>query len=403
MQRYSPSVPKYGTYKNFLMESEKYSEKLARYILLALCLCIGGAVCWYFKSVIIYILLAVVVSLISRPIMELMQKVSIKGRKAPDWVLAAFTLSIVLILFFMIVTLIIPVVSGILKGVSLSSIDNTARNISIPLADFNDFLRSTFPKLGEDFKIEVVTFNEMKKFLDVSVFSSVLGSAASMFTSIGIGLFSVVFISFFFIKDRNLFSKMVAAIVPDRYEDTAVNAISDIGHLLTRYFSGVLLEMTGVAFINFIGLLLIARLGFNAAIGIAFLTGLLNIIPYLGPLLGGVIGTTLALVIKYSSIVPVGPDVSFMWFTIIVVAIFCFTQLVDNFLYQPLIYSTSIKATPLEIFIVLLVAGHIGGPLGMIIAIPSYTVARVVAFRFFGHIKAIRRLIPSEKHISENK
>jgi predicted PurR-regulated permease PerM len=68
--------------------------------------------------------------------------------------------------------------------------------------------------------------------------------------------------------------------------------------------------------------------------------------------------------------------------------------------YQPLIYSTSIKSTPLEIFIVLLIVGHLGGPLAMIIAIPMYTVARVIAFRFFGHIKAIRRLIPDEKLIT---
>lgn len=385
------------------MENEKYTEKLARYILIAAWLCIGAAICWYFKSVIIYILLAVVVSLISQPVMEGLQKIRIKGKKAPDWLLASFTLCIMLILFFVIVTLIVPVVSGIVKGVSLSSIENAARNISIPLADFNEFLRSTFPKLGEDFRIEIVMFNELKKLFDVSMFSSVLGSAASIVTSLGIGIFSVVFISFFFIKDGNLFGKMVAAVVPDRYEATAVKALSDIGHLLTRYFSGVLIEMTGVALVNFIGLLLIARLGFNAAIGIAFLTGILNIIPYVGPLLGGALGTILALVIKYSSAVPLGLDVSFILFTVIIIAIFCFTQLIDNFLYQPLIYSTSIKSTPLEIFIVLLIAGHIGGPLGMIIAIPSYTAARVIAFRFFGHIKAIRRLIPSERLISENK
>jgi predicted PurR-regulated permease PerM len=385
------------------MENEKYTEKLARYILLAACLGIGGAVCWYFRSIIIYILLAVVLSLISQPVMEGLQKIRIKGRKAPDWLLAVFTLCIMLILFFVIVTLIVPVVSGIVKGISLSSIENTARNISIPLADLNEFLRNTFTNLGPDFKIELVVFNELKKFLDVSVFSSVIGSAASIVTSLGIGIFSVGFISFFFIKDGSLFGKMVAAVVPDRYESTAVKALSDIGHLLTRYFTGVLIEMTGVALVNFLGLLLIARLGFNAAIGIAFLTGILNIIPYVGPLLGGALGTVLALVIKYSSAVPVGLDVSFIWFTVIVIAIFCFTQLIDNFLYQPVIYSTSIKSTPLEIFIVLLIAGHIGGPLGMIIAIPSYTAARVVAFRFFGHVKAIRRLIPSERLISENQ
>lgn len=385
------------------MENEKYTEKLAKYLLFAACFCIVAALCWYFRNVIIYILLAVVVSLISQPIMTLLQKVRIKGRKAPDWLLAIFTICLVILLFLMVVTLIIPVVSGIVKGISLSSIENTARQISVPLAEFNDFLKSTFPKLGEDFRIEVALLNEMKTILDVSAFSSVIGSAASMVSSIGIGLFSIVFISFFFIKDSSLFSKMVAALVPDRHEETAVKAISDIGYLLSRYFTGVLIEMTGVALINFLGLMFIARLGFNAAIGIAFLTGILNIIPYVGPLAGGALGTVLALIIKYSSSVPIGLDVSFIWFTLILIAIFSFTQLIDNILYQPVIYSTSIKSTPLEIFIVLLIAGHIGGTLGMLIAIPSYTVVRVVAFRFFRHIKAIRRLIPSEKLISENQ
>ena len=398
MQRYSLNVPKYGTYNFFSMENEKYTEKLARYILFAAVFCIGAAICWYFRSVIVYILLAVVVSLISRPIMVLLQKIRFKGKKAPDWLLASLTLCITLLAFILFVTLIVPVMSGIVKGISLAGIENAARNISIPLANFNEFLRDTFPKLGSEFRIEVALFDELKKILDVSVFSSVIGSAASAVSSIGIGLFSICFISFFFIKDSHLFGKMVASLVPDKYEQTAIDALSDIGHLLTRYFSGVLIEMTGVAIVNFLGLILIARLGFNAAIGIAVLTGILNIIPYVGPLLGGAIGTTLALVIKYSSLVPIGLDVGFLWFTLIVIAIFCFTQLVDNFLYQPLIYSTSIKATPLEIFIILLIAGHVGGPMGMLIAIPSYTAARVVAYRFFGHIKAIRRLIPSENN-----
>ena len=161
--------------------------------------------------------------------------------------------------------------------------------------------------------------------------------------------------------------------------------------------------MLGVALINFVGLSLIARLGVNAALGIAFITGIFNIIPYVGPLMGGVIGTTLGLILKYSSATPIGLDVNFWVFASILIAIFCFTQLIDNFVYQPLIYSTSIKAKPLEIFIVLLIVGHIGGPLAMIIAIPSYTVVRVIAFRFFGHVKAIKRLIPDEKLITPEK
>lgn len=379
-----------------------YTEKLAKYTLAAATIALVGGICWYFRSVLVYILLAVVVSLIGKPLMTLMQKVTIKGRKAPDWMLAALTLIILMVIFTAVFTMIVPVVSGIVKNISLANIEDAARRVAIPLADFNAFLMSTFPKLGTDFRIEVVAVQELHKLFGPSAFSSMIGSAASIVTDLGIGIFSVVFISFFFIKDDGLFTSMVAAIVPDKHEGNAAQAIADIGHLLSRYFTGVLIEITGVALLNFLGLLLIARLGMNAALGIAFLTGILNVIPYVGPLFGGVLGTVLGLVLKYSSTTPVGLDVNFWIFTIILIAIFCTTQLVDNFLYQPVIYSTSIKAKPLEIFIVLLIVGHIGGPLAMIAAIPSYTVVRVIAFRFFGKIKAIRRLIPSDRLITEH-
>ena len=382
---------------------ERYVDKLAKYILLAAGVAIVGGLCWYFRSVLIYILIAVVVSLIAKPIMKQLQRLNIKGKRLPDWFLAAFTLLTILVLFLALITMVVPIVSSIVKGISLSSIEQSARYVAEPLANFNEMLRQTFPKLGEGFRIEVAAVQELQKMFNPAIFSTVIGSAASAVTSFGIGLFSVVFISFFFIKDDDTFTKIVTALVPDRHEKETAKAIADIGHLLSRYFSGVMVEVLGVALINFLGLLLIARLGFNAAIGIAFLTGILNVIPYVGPLAGGIIGTILGLIIRYSSAVPIGLDVSFAAFTIILIAIFCFTQLVDNFLYQPLIYSTSIKAKPLEIFIVLLITGHLGGPLAMIVAIPCYTVVRVIAFRFFRQFKAIRRLIPSEKLITDNE
>lgn len=384
-------------------QTERYTDKLAKYILMAAGIFIVGAICWYFKSVIIYILAAVVVSLIAKPVMKLLQKIQIKGRKLPDWFLAAFTLLVIVSLLMAIITMIIPIVSSIVKGISLSNIESAAGQISVPLANLNEMLRNAFPSLGSEFKIETALLAEIQKLFDVSKVSSIIGSATSFLSSFGVGLFSVVFIGFFFIKDDDTFTNIVRALVPDRHEKNAAAAISDIGHLLSRYFIGVMIEVTGVALINFLGLWLIARLGINAALGLAFMTGILNIIPYVGPLLGGALGTILGLILKYSSAVPIGLDVSFWTFTIILIAIFCFTQLIDNFLYQPVIYSTSIKAKPLEIFIVLLIVGHIGGPLAMIVAIPCYTVARVIAFRFFRRFKAIRRLIPSEKLITDDK
>ena len=380
--------------------TERYTDKLAKSILLAAGIAIIAALCWYFRSVLAYILIAVVVSLVAKPLMGLLQKIRIKGRKAPDWILAALSLILVLGILLSIVATLIPIVGNIVKDISLANIENSVRSLSVPLSEFNEFLRTMVPSLGEDFKVEVTVIQEVQKLFNPAIFSSVIGSAASFLTSFGIGLFSVVFIGFFFIKDDGLFTEIVCALVPDKHEATTEKAISDIGHLLSRYFIGVMLEVTGVALINFIGLAFIAKLGFSAALGIAFMTGIFNIIPYVGPLLGGALGTVLGLILKYSSASPIGLDVNFWVFTAILIAIFCFTQLVDNFLYQPLIYSTSIKAKPLEIFIVLLIVGHIGGPLAMIVAIPCYTVVRVIAFRFFRHIKAIKRLIPSERLIT---
>ena len=378
------------------MENEvRYTEKLAKYTLIAAGAAIILGLCWFFRDIIAYILAAVVVSLIAKPLVKAMKKVSIKGKHAPDWLLAALALILVLACFLTFAYIVVPIAGSIIKNISLGNIETSVKSIAGPLADLNTFLTQTFPRLGEDFRIEVAVVQEMQHMLNLSQFSSLIGSAASLFTSLAIGLFSVVFISFFFIKDDGLFTEIVCALVPDKHEETTEKALSDIGHLLSRYFIGVLLEVIGVALINFLGLSLIARLGVNAALGIAVITGILNVIPYVGPLIGVVTGTILGLIIKYSSLVPLGLDVGFLAFTAILIAILFFTQLVDNFVYQPLIYSTSIKAKPLEIFIVLLMVGYIGGPLAMIIAIPSYTVVRVIAFRFFGHIKAIKRLIPN--------
>lgn len=386
------------------MENEvRYTEKLAKYILIAAGAAIILGLCWFFRNVITYILAAVVVSLIAKPMVNALKKIKIKGKRAPDWFLAAFSLIFVMACFLTLAYVVVPIAGSIIKNISLGSIESSLRSISGPLADLNSFLTQSFPRLGEDFRIEVAVVQEMQNLFNMTQFSSWIGSAASFFTGLAIGLFSVVFIGFFFIKDDGLFTEIICAIVPDKHEKTTEKAISDIGHLLSRYFIGVLLEVLGVALINFLGLSLIARLGMNAALGIAFITGIFNIIPYVGPLMGGVIGTTLGLILKYSSATPIGLDVNFWVFASILIAIFCFTQLIDNFVYQPLIYSTSIKAKPLEIFIVLLIVGHIGGPLAMIIAIPSYTVVRVIAFRFFGHVKAIKRLIPDEKLITLEK
>lgn len=380
------------------MESTSNLERLSGYLILAGVLAVVAALCWYFSSVLIYIVLALVVSLISKPLMRLLSLVKIKGKSAPDWLLALLSIVIVVGGLFWVVTQVVPVVVGIINEASLfNDMKILDENIN---AAVNGWVVGTFPSLGKDYDAIDVIFNYLKNATADFSIAGLLGSVASVVVDLAIGIFAVMFISFFFVKDENLFSNMIAALVPDRIEKSVVEAIRDIEHLLSRYFVGLLLEMLGVAVLNFLGLWLIARIGPSYALGIAFIAGILNIIPYVGPILGEVLGTLLCMALKLGA--GVGLDVNIWVFALVVLAIMLTVQLVDNFVLQPIIYSTSIQATPLEIFIVMLLAGHMGGIVGMLAAIPGYTVVRVMAGRFFYHKKIVRRLMPDlEKEVHE--
>lgn len=377
-----------------MMERERSIDTLARYMMYTAVAVVILAICWFFRDVIVYMLAAGLVSLIGRPIMTFFNRLKIKGKGLPSWIYAILTLIIVIGLFLAVLATIIPIIAGIAKDISMVNVEHAASSISIPLKEINDFLVTRFPSLGSDFRIETAILNEIKhlNFINVSLFSSIINSVASFIASFGVGIFSVMFIAFFFLKDEKLFANIIGALVPDKHEANAREAYKDIEHLLSRYFIGLIVEIFGIALIDFLGLVFIVRLGFNASIGIAFICGVLNIIPYVGPFIGGVIGTVLAVVMKYCCNMPVGLDVNFWVFIIIIVAIFWFAQIIDGLIYQPVIYSNSIKANALEIFIVLLMAGYMGGILGMLVAIPCYTVIRVIAARFFQNVKFIRKL-----------
>lgn len=373
------------------MEKERSIDRLARYIIIIGTIVLAAVACVYFSNVLAYIILAFVVSLIGQPVLRLLRKIKIKGKSAPDAVLAIITIVIIFAALLLLVMQVIPVVTSIIREASLMKAQESGEGYNI-IDQVNNWIIQVLPWVGEDFDGVQLLIEKVSEVADLSNISGLLGSVASAVAGIAVGIFAVIFISFFFIKDDTLFGRIVGALVPDSIEDRVQKTIFDIERLLSRYFVGLIIEVLGVMMLNLLGLWLIARIDFNYALGIAFIAGLLNIIPYVGPLIGELIGVTLCVILKYG--VGIGLGVNIWLFALIVLGIMLTTQLVDAFIYQPLIYSTSIKASPLEIFVVLLIAGHIGGVVGMLIAIPSYTVIRVIASRFFYDFKPVKRLIP---------
>lgn len=372
-------------------KSLAYFEKLSRLVYYAALAVVAFLLLKYFGNVVAYIVTALVISLICKPIMGGMRKIRIKGKTVPDWLLAIICIVLIFLVLSALISGLVPVISSVVTDVVNASNRTGANGLSYYLNDFNKMLRDNF-HLQKNFKIEIYTLDQLKSMLSINLFGNVVGSVAGTFASFCVGLFSVVFISFFFIKDDKLFVKFLDALTPDRLSEKVIAAQRDIEHLLSRYFVGLIIEMSCVGFIDFIGLWSVTGMSFKYALGIGFLAGMLNIVPYLGPVMGGALGSLMGIVLKYFSVGVVHADVGFWIYVLMLVCIFSAAQLVDNFVLQPLIYSTSIQARPLEIFIVLLIAGTVGGVLGMLVAIPAYTVVRVVAIRFFPDLKFIKLL-----------
>lgn len=370
----------------------KYSEKLSKLIFILLVITIIATACWYIRSVLGYIILAALVSVLASPVCDLVCKIHVKDHYCPRWLGTIISMLSIFLILTGAVTLFVPLVSNISQDISEASVNDIAQSVSIPLADFNNWIVRTIPKVGPDFKIENFVLTQIQDMFNTENLTNVVGSVTSFVARLGVGLFAIIFISFFFIKIPGLITSVATALVPDKYEKKVRDSFQESGVLISRYFIGMAIEVLGVALLNFLGLLLIGKMGFKYSLGIAFMTGIMNIIPYIGPLIGGVLGVSLSLIIKYVCASSFGLGVGFLPFILILAAIFSFTQLIDNYVYQPLIYSNSVKVHPLEIFIVFLIAGQIGGMAGMFAAIPAYTVIRVIAKQFLGDVKAIRML-----------
>jgi predicted PurR-regulated permease PerM len=178
---------------------------------------------------------------------------------------------------------------------------------------------------------------------------------------------------------------MIMGATPCEYQTEVKHVLLESKRLLTRYFIGLCIDLTLVISLLTLGMWI---LGFKNALMIGFFAGIMNIIPYIGPFIGASLGVILGI----SS--DLGLDFSTQMVPLIfeMLGVFVIVNLLDAMIFQPTIYSSSVKAHPLEIFLVIMMAGSIAGVPGMMLAIPSYTVLRIFAKEFFNKFYLVKSL-----------
>ena len=359
-------------------------DRIYKTIGIILLIILGGYLIWRFSFLFVYLIIAALISFVGHPIVRFFDKIRIGKFHIPHGISSFITLFLLFGFVLSLIAIFVPLIFQEAQSVARIDLKQVSIEFQGPLSTLqNELNRFGLIPAGQTLQGMIMeTAKSLVSITSVTNFlNRILGFAGSFF----IDLFSIIFIAFFFLKDDHLFENIVLIVLPEKYSEPIHNVFLNSIKLFRRYFTGVIIEIIGGMSLITIGFLI---LGVDNALLLGFLGGFINIIPYLGPIFGTVMGITLG----FTSALAAG-EYSILTSLAIKIAIVVFgVHFLDTMLFQPIIYSKSVKAHPLEIFIVILIGGSLGGIVGMLIAVPSYTLLRVIAREFFNKFRVVEKL-----------
>lgn len=360
------------------------SDRIAQFALTFVGIAVVIYLMWYFRFLVGCFCIAIVISFWGRPLMKFLQKLKYKRLSIPTPVAAFITLSAILLLISSLLYFGVPALLS--EAMTFSNIDvyQIADYYADPITRLENVLLQ-YGIIHPGDHIETIVSAQIMDVLKVIDIKSVAGTSLNFVLDFGMGFFIVLFIAFFLLKDVHLLRNIIDTFIPDKYTDEMDKVLNNIHSLISRYFIGIGLEiicMTGLLSAGF------WFMGFHNALLLGFVGGVTVILPYIGAIIGGAMGLMLCV----TGFLSMDPSIPLAPIIVKFLAVFAVVKLIDDFALQPMIYSRSVKAHPLEIFLVILISGEIAGVLGMILAIPVYTILRIVAKEFFSSWKVVKRL-----------
>jgi predicted PurR-regulated permease PerM len=188
----------------------------------------------------------------------------------------------------------------------------------------------------------------------------ILGSVVSLVTTVIIIPFAV----FFLLKDGPAMLKHIFSLIPNRYFEMSLNMMYKIDQQLGGYLRG---QFFDALIIGILAILALWILDVKYFFLIGIFAGLSNMIPYVGPIVGGSAAVLVVLMTGGSGIT-----------MLLVVAAFLIIQLADNVLVQPLVVARSVDLHPLLIIFSVIIGGQFFGIMGMLLAVPATGIIKVL-------------------------
>jgi len=324
---------------------------------------------WTFSDIFTYLLISLVIVTVLRPLVDYISEIYIFRVKIPRLLAVFIALGVFILLLTLFVRLFLPLLSDQLRLIRSIEPDVLSSQVIEPIQNVEIFLIEQL-KMNEKPGFILKEINIiLKNFLEKIDVGNIINGLAGIAGSLLVYLLAISFMSFLLLYEKGLFRKIIISSIPNRYFEVLITAFYKIEHLLSNYLRGILIETIIVfTFYSALGTLFNIPYAFT----IAAFAASINFIPYLGPFTGYGFGLLVIISSSFNS-----PDFPLSLVLVKYTSVFFAVRLLDDIFLQPFIFSKSVKAHPLEIFVVIFAGANLAGAVGMIVAIPCYTIVKV--------------------------
>ena len=289
--------------------------------------------------------------------------------------------AISILIVFLVITLLFVFITLSIGPILVDEFAKLINNLPQNIRQLNTLLLELreHPVISRLIYLEAINMSRLTERLASMVSNTIgdltnsLGSIAGVIGSFFTTIMVVPFLLFFMLKEKgqgNL-EKLVDRFVPGDYKNSIKRALAEINMKLGAYFQGVGLVCLCVGILAYISFLII---GLEFALILAIIIGIFNIIPYLGPFIGAVPAALIGLFDSPAT----------MFYVIIAIVI---VQQIESLFISPAIMGRKLALSPLVVILVILIAGRLAGLLGIILAVPGFTVLKIVINHIYDHIQ----------------
>lgn len=322
---------------------------------------------YYFKQILIPIAFATLISLLLYPFCQLLENKGINR---------VLSIIICLVISLLLLSSLLLIISAQLIDLSSDLPMLIGRFIEL-LNNIQQYIETTFHVKRTD-QLEWIQ-QHLTGFLESG--TVILGKLINATTNFITVLVLVLIYIFLFLLYRDLFKEFILRIAPAKQHSMLKAIIDQTQKVVKNYIIGLATVMLIIAILNSIGL---GLLGIKYAIFFGFLAALLNIIPYIGILIGSIFPILMAILTKDS-----------LWYAAGVIFVFGFVQFLEGNFITPRIVGSKVSINPLVAIVSLIVGGQVWGAAGMIIAIPCIAILKVI-FDNVGPLKPFGLLLGGE-------